>query len=370
MRYRELLLVIILCGAQAAMQQISFSQQNQTKPDTPTRAPTNPNQATTGMPTETEFNTDARRDIMVTGRLVMPDGMPPPDMVPVVLNCGGSDPTDNKSTMSDLRGEFRIRISTPYGTNSDTRSRQVSIQCSITVTIPGFESIGKQMDGLDLRAGADVGMLVLRPLLKSEGTTISLSSLKAPEAARQELMKAREDLAKQKLSSAKNRLEKAIRIYADYAAAWYELGRLQARQGETEQAASSYRQASKADSKYVSPLVELALMAATSLRWQEAEQLSESIIKMAPKGMPGVYLVHAVACFNQKKMDLAESSAREGASQDVANQFPKLFSLLGDVLLRGGETQGAVDAFRQYLQRAPNGPDAPKIRQRLEALQK
>jgi Flp pilus assembly protein TadD len=374
MGYKKLLVLALLCGAPAAAQQTPPQQQNPpanpAKPgSTPTLPPTNQNQATTSLPTDSPQEVDSMRDVMITGRLVMPDGLPPSDMVPVVLNCG-MNAANSKSTMSDLRGEFRIRLSTPYGPDSDRLSRLVSMHCAIGVAIPGFETISKNMDGLDLRAGADVGMLVLRPLLKAEATTVSLNGLKAPEPARQELMKAREDLAKQKLASAKSRLEKAVKIYPDYSTAWYELGRLQVRLGESEMAASSYRQASKTDPKYILPLVELALMAATSLRWQEAEQLSESIVKMAPKGMPGVYLVHAIACFNQKKMDLAESSAREGASQDTSNQFPKLLNLLGDILLLRGDKQGAADAFRRYLERAPNSPDAPKVRQRLEALAK
>ena len=358
MIYGTLLLFAVLCGVQATAQQ---------NPNRPSPPPTNPNQATQNLPTESQPGMGTALGVMVTGRLVLPDGMPPPDMVPVVLNCG-IEAANSISAMSDLRGEFRIRVSTASGLESDRLSRQAAMQCSISVAIPGFETVIKNMQNLNLKTGADVGMIVLKPLSNAEGTSISLTGLKAPESARQELLKAREDLAKQKLSSAKNRLEKAVRIYPDYATAWYELGRLQARQGETEQAAASYRQSAKADPTYINPLIELALMAATSLQWPEAEQRAEAILKMAPNNMPGVYLVHAIACFNQKKMDLAEASARQGASLDASNQFPKIFKLLGDILVQKGDTQGATVAFRQFLERAPNSPDAPKVRQRLEAL--
>jgi len=136
-------------------------------------------------------------------------------------------------------------------------------------------------------------------------------------------LEAREDLAKQKLPSAKNRLEKAVRIYPDYATAWYELGRLQARQGETEQAAASYRQSAKADPTYINPLIELALMAATSLQWPEAEQRAEAILKMAPNSMPGVYLVQPSPVSNQKKMDLREASATPGRKPGCIQSIPE-----------------------------------------------
>jgi Tfp pilus assembly protein PilF len=379
MGHTKLLLVAVLFGAQAVAQQNPPTQQNpppqQTPPTTPpkpdpqpTKPPGNQNRATSTNPSDQLPGTDAM-DVMVTGRLVMPDGMPPPDMVPVGLNCGNTQ-TDSISSISDLRGEFRIRLNALSGPTWDRLSRQIAMQCSVVVAIPGFETISKNLAGMDLRVGGDTGMLVLRPLLKAEGTTISLNGLKAPEPARQELIKAREDLAKEKLTSAKTRLEKAVRIYPDYATAWYELGRLQARQGQKEQAATSYRQSAKTDPKYVNPLVELALIAAAAQQWPEAEQHAESVIKMAPNGMPGVYLVYAIACFNQKKMDLAEKGARAGLSQDKSGQFPKLLNLLGDVLLLRGDKQGAADAFRQYLERAPQSPDAPRVRQRLEALSK
>jgi predicted negative regulator of RcsB-dependent stress response len=117
-------------------------------------------------------------------------------------------------------------------------------------------------------------------------------------------------------------------------------------------------------------MVELSLMAAAAQQWPEAEQRTESILNMVPNSMPGVYLVHAIACFNQKKMDQAERSAREGLDQDKANQFPKLMRLLGDILLIKGDKEGAAKAFRNFLERAPQGPDAAKVQQQLAELSK
>lgn len=348
----------------------AFAQQNPPPPPSPTTTiptpiQTRPPSASPGVP----VSPDSLRDTMVTGRLVMLDGMPPPDMVPVYLDCGVG-PASNAATMSDLRGEFRFRFRTSSGPSSYGLPRQITTRCAISVIIPGFEPIRKDLAGLDLRLGGDVGMLVLKSLSQAEGTTVSLNGLKAPESARRELMKAREDVSKEKLDSAKNRLEKAVRIYPEYATAWYELGRLQARQGQPEMAAASYHQAAKTDPKYVNPLIELSLIAAAAQRWPEAEQRSESILKMAPTGMPGVYLVHAIACFNQKKIDQAERSVREGLDQDQANQFPKLMRLLGDILLIKGDKAGAAEAFRNFLERAPQSPDARKVQQQLAELSK
>lgn len=355
--------------------QIGAQQKPPTPPPQPPQPPPTqpkPDPAKTSKPpedptAERERGLNSDRDVMITGRLVMPDGLSPEEMVPVALSCG---PGRTSSTMSDLRGEFRLRLNVQSGPSGDIATRMTNMQCAVIVSVPGFLTVRKDLAGLDLKSGADVGFLVLRSPVKSEGTTVSMNGLMAPEPARQRLLKAREDLAKDKVGSAKSRLEEAIRIYPEYATALYELGRIQARQGNTAQAAESYRLAAKADPKYINPLVELALMSATARDWREAEQHSEAVLRMAPEGFPGMYLVHAIACFNQNKMDAAEKSAREGSSQDKANKFPKLFHLLGNVLLQRGDKQGAVEAFRQYLERAPQNPEAVKVRQQLEALSK
>ena len=81
-----------------------------------------------------------------------------------------------------------------------------------------------------------------------------------------------------------------------------------------------------------------------------------------------MYLVHAIACFNLKKLDEAEKSARTGLDLDAGRQFPKLANILGAVLERRGDRAGAAAALRLYLERAPQAPDAEKVRARLQAL--
>jgi len=111
---------------------------------------------------------DTTRSVMVTGRLVLPDGIASSRHGAVVLNCG-IELANSISAMSDLRGEFRIRVSTASGLESDRLSRQAAMQCSISVAIPGFETVLKNMQNLNLKAGADVGMIVLKPLSNAEG---------------------------------------------------------------------------------------------------------------------------------------------------------------------------------------------------------
>jgi len=365
--YFSVVLASVLFCAQAAGQQ---------KPPTPTPTPQpqpgpQPAKPAQNAPRysspEPPPGPESDREIMLTGRLLMPDGTPPSEMIPISLTCHMSQ-TAGTSTMSDLKGEFRIPLKLRGGQESDPVSRRIATSCTVYVSIPGFQVIRKDVPDLTNSVGMDLGILVLRPLSKADSLLVSLNGLKAPEGARKEFQRAREDLTKERWDSAKSRLEKTIRIYPEHASAWYELGRLQARRGEMQLAAESYRAAANADPQYLSPRIELALMSATSQRWPEAEERSAAILQSAPEGLPGIYLVHSIACFNQKKLEQAEKSARSGLEQDKSNLFPKLASILGSVLAQKGDKQGAMNAFRQYLEKAPHSPDAPKVRRQVEML--
>ena len=336
---------------------------------TPTKPPvtTTPSTSVPGP----DLSNDSR-GILLTGRLVLPDGTPPDELIPLSLECPGDSPrgsvAEDRRTTADTQGEFRFRLQLTFGVTKDFETMNKFSACTIVVSLPGFEVVRSNLRRLDLRMGADVGQLILKPLGQGEASIISVNSMNAPEPARRDLIKGRQELAAGRLESAQRRFEKAVERYPDYATAWFDLGRLQATNGEKGKAAESFRHAIGADAKFISPRIQLALLAATDLRWEEAEASSGSVIKMAPAGYPGMYLVHAIACFNLKKMDDAEKSARAGLDQDTARQFPKLASILGNVLERRGDRAGAAEALRLYLERAPQAPDADKVRARLQAL--
>ncbi len=360
----------VLTGALAQQQQQPPQQpppqqpkpQPQPQPQPQPREPSTPSVRGQATPPWESSNLNMQQTVMLTGRLVMPDALPPSDMVPVELECPGKG---TARALSDLRGEFRFPLSMAHG---PAARHSQSYGCNVVVRVPGFQIATKPLGNSDLSLGADVGILVLKPIQNAEGTLISYNSFSAPEAARKELLKSREDAQKGKLDSAVRRLEKAIGEYPAYATAWYELGRVQERRGERGRAEESYRKAAESDPKYLNPRIQLALLAATSQRWPDAEAQAAHVLKLAPQGLPGVYLVHAIACINQKKTDAAEKSAREGMAQDSAHQFPKLAHILGDTLERKGDAQGAVAAYRQYLEFAPQARDAAAVRERISRL--
>ena len=360
-------------AAIAAFAVCPLAAQKQTPAPAPVPTPTKPPASTTPSTATTSPDLiDTTRGILLTGRLVLLDGLPPDEMIPVLLDCPGlpasGSSAEERRTVADTQGEFRFRLQLSFGSSKDFETLNKYSSGRVVVNQPSFEVLRANLRRLDLRLGADIGQLVLKPLDQGEGSVISVNSLHAPEPARKELIKGRQELAAGHADLAQKRFEKAIARFPDYATAWFDLGKLQLTQGAKDQAAESFRHASSADLKFLSPRIQLALLAATGLRWEEAEANSAAVIGLSPGGYPGMYLVHAIACFNLKKLDEAEKSARTGLDLDAGRQFPKLANILGAVLERRGDRAGAAAALRLYLERAPQAPDAEKVRARLQAL--
>ena len=104
----------------------------------------------------------------------------------------------------------------------------------------------------------DLGTIVLRRYANVEGTTISMTSLQAPKEAKKAFDKGRKAIGKKKWAEAKLQLEKAVGLYPQYAAAWCDLGRTLEESGNIPEARKAYAQALTADTKFVTPYLQLA----------------------------------------------------------------------------------------------------------------
>ncbi len=67
---------------------------------------------------------------------------------------------------------------------------------------------------------------MLHRTARAEGATVSLKTLTAPKEAKQAYEKALKELGKRKINFSKTskELEKAVKIYPEFAAAWHVLG--------------------------------------------------------------------------------------------------------------------------------------------------
>src|ERR1700676_5043736 len=199
------------------------------------------------------------RPLLLTGKVVMEDGTPPPESVAIQLMCratirsvgytgpkGGFvvDVNDRKNaaTFADASEDPNSFGGSPAHPNSPLNSG-----CDLRASLAGFRS---DVMHLDARHGLDnpeAGTIVLHRLDNVEGLTISATSAFAPKDAKKAFEKAQNFERQQKWGAADKEFRKAVDIYPKYAVAWYQLGLVQEQEKNPEAARKSYAQALAAD---------------------------------------------------------------------------------------------------------------------------
>jgi tetratricopeptide (TPR) repeat protein len=211
--------------------------------------------------------------------------------------------------------------------------------------------------------------IILKRLGGGSGTTISLTTMQAPNNARKAYEKAQKDLTKENLKDAEKELDKAVQEYPKFAAAWSLLGIIHQSNNQFDQATKDYTQAIAADSQYAKPYFGLAFIAANQQNWKETVRLSEQVNRLAPLAYPEAYLFSGVGSYNLGNLDDAERNIRKFLSLDTEHKKPIAVLYLGDILTRKQDFVGAAQQAKAYLAMAPNAPNAESVRQKVKELE-
>ncbi|MGA2741843.1 MAG: tetratricopeptide repeat protein [Bryobacteraceae bacterium] len=334
--------------------------------------------------------------IYLIGTVLLDDGTPPPDPVTIERVCGGAP---RAQAYTDQKGRFSFQIgqtaavmqdASEDGSNLPGTSRPVTSlasgtgsqqavpggpdlqlsNCDLRAVLSGFRSDSVNLGARRLMDDPNVGTIVLHRLANVEGSAVSVTSLQAPKPARQAYERALQDLRKNKLPEAAKELQKAVEIYPNYAAAWYELGRIQAKNQDIEQARKSLGRALAADPKFISPYAQLAELEAQAGNWAALADITSRLIKLDAMDYPMAYFYNATANLNLGQIDTAERSARDGAKLDTAHRYPRLEQVLGMILARKKDYAGAVAHLRNYLLLAPDADDAARMKKELAELER
>jgi tetratricopeptide (TPR) repeat protein len=330
----------------------------------------------------------------LTGNVKLDDGTPPPEPVSIERVCDGAR---RKLGYTDRKGRFSFQIASTVGAmqeaNQDAlglpgtarsaagsefgvaRDQQLSGRpgtqlgnCELRAVLAGFRSGTVALEMRHITAEPNVGTMVLHRLADVEGTAISLTSLQAPKEARRAYDKALEDLKKNKLPEAAKQIRKAVDIYPNYAAAWYELGRIQEREQDIAAARKSFTAAMAADAKFVRPYLKLAELDAKAQNLAELADTTNKLLRLDAVDYPMTYFYNAAANLSLGQLDEAEKSARAGEKLDTSHQCPGLERMLALILARKKDYPGAADQLRSYLALAPDAADAGHVKQELAEL--
>ncbi len=333
---------------------------------------------------------------LLSGKVRVDDGTPLTDSAVIQSNCKGRIRTEG---FTDSRGNFSFEISSLSGNaNADNdaasefseigrrrdplaaASAQMQLSpdllnswsdCELQAVLPGFSSQAVDMARhLPSSGFTDVGTIALHRLVQVQGFTISATSARAPTKAKKEYDKGLELEKKEKWDAALASFRKAVELYPEYAVAWYEMGRVQAHEGDSVAARQSFHRSLSADSKFVSPYQELAQLAMRDKQWQEVADDTDALLKLNPINFPQEWFLNAAGNFYLQHLDVAEKSARRGLEVDGQHRIPKLEYLLGIILARKHEYSEALEHLRNYLRLAPHAADIQIAQKQADEIER
>jgi hypothetical protein len=340
---------------------------------TPTPVPTTPGRPTTpnfpNNPTQPNTTNNTAnmpaRPVFLSGKVIMEDGTPPPDSVRIEKICSGNPRpqgyTDSKGRFSfqldggmDVMADASDASFARPGSNpamggmdasgrTGNSTRRTSLNgCDLRASLAGFRSDSVNLSFHDSLDNPNVGTIVLHRIGNVEGTTISMTSLNAPKDAQKAFQKGRDALKKQKTAEAEKEFQKAVGEYPKYAAAWYELGRVQVAMNQPAEAEKSFQNSIAADSKMVTPYLELTLLFAKAKDWDKMLETSNRAIKLNPMDFPVAYFYNSVANLNLQNIDAAEKSALEAQKLDSRHQIVQIGKLLDTITAAKKPTAAAA----------------------------
>lgn len=315
------------------------------------------------------------RPIFISGRVTGEAGeLDEPVMIDRV--CGGNV---RREGYTDRRGYFGLQLgqNTSFladstsggfgpgmGQSGQVRERDLA-NCELRFSLAGYRPVEVNLGNHRSLDDSDVGTIILHSMSPDEGSTVSVTTMRAPKNASRALEKAVAAARKGKIDVAQKQLEKAVALYPNFALAWFQLGRLYERKNDPERARSAYRSSIAADPKFISPYENLYMLAARENKWAEVVELTDRVLTLDRYDFPEAYLYNGVANLNLRKHDAAEKVIRELLATEAGKRMPRAHYVLGVILGRKRDFAGSAEQLRWYLQAVPDAADAELARRQL-----
>lgn len=313
----------------------------------------------------------ADQSIWLSGKVAVEGSSAPPEPVVVVLRCGDQE---RARITSSRKGDFSMMVSKENSSDARRPTDEVfsgaAQQCELQAESPEYTSETLRLFGTASGQINQVGTIMLYPRTAAQGDTISVTSLAAPEKAKQAFEKGQEQVRKGKFQAACDFFRRAVQVYPQYAIAWLELGRAQVKQNDFAGAQQSLHQATDHDARLLAGYVELAHIALVQQQWKDLADSTEKILRLAPDATANAWFLNAAANFNLGDMQRAEAGVTRGLYLDKAHKVPQLEYLYAIVLSRRGAFSPAVEHLKSFLRLAPNDVQAHSATQMLGEFEK
>jgi tetratricopeptide (TPR) repeat protein len=192
------------------------------------------------------------------------------------------------------------------------------------------------------------------------------TDLNIPAAAAKEFDRASDFMTKQEWAKALERLNKALAIYSQYAAAYNNLAVVYARLGDRPHAREALQKAVAFNDHFVPGFVNLAWMDITDRNFGGAEALLDKANTIDPSNPHTLALLSNVELLN-RHYDAAIANGRKVHSLSK-EPHALVHYIAARSLERENRPSEAIDEFQVFLQEEPSGPRADAVRKELSGL--
>lgn len=334
--------------------------------------------------------------VSLAGRVLEESGQPSKDLVQVDLVCNGRirqqtitasdgtfqfdmdpsrdeswlDPSAGGSTSGTIEGPIKTVKSggsTALDQVPEVGRGMVSLTgCEVKLSPrPGMNSNSINLRTRNSFENPDIGVIVIHRLSDEGATTISLTSLNAPKKATSAFDKANNALLAKKpdLKKAIKELNKAVKEYPQYSAAWDLLARVHLSQGDKTEGRNCFLRAVEEEPKFITPYLGIAQLAFQDSNWTETFDWTEKILALDEANFQALYW-NGLSAFYLQKFDESEKSLSNLFQKVQPQSFPFGLFPLGVIHANQGKMQNAAEELNLYLELMP--PDRVPEGQRRE----
>lgn len=208
------------------------------------------------------------------------------------------------------------------------------------------------------------------PMSPVLSNTVSVGRMEIPAKARDEFNQACAAAHKNDLKEAQKHLDRAVKVYPKFAAAWVLLGQTEQDQKKASQAEESCTKGRTADPNYLPSYLCLADVAAHQEKWSQVAELTNQAAALHPIRAPGAFYYNCLANFYLRQWDNAEKSGLRAVDDAGKGKMPQLNWLLAKIYEQKGDRAAEAAQIREFLKFAPHDPDAATARHILNEIEK
>ena len=236
--------------------------------------------------------------------------------------------------------------------------KEVAVQVNLVDSSRGYVTIELKPNAASAPSGMPDGV---------SGESVSATDLGVPENARREYEKGESALKRNELDAGIAHLRKAIKFHEPFPQAYTLLGTAYLEQKNWKAAETALQRATTLDSKSSEAYLALGAVFNQTKNYPQAEAALLRGLELKPEASAGHYEL-AKTYWELGRWQESAPHARRAVADMPDLAAPH--ALLGNILLRERNPQGALHEYQNYLRLDPNGSMAAGVRQMIEKLQK